>query len=112
MFDFETNGFPLVQFNRRPIDRHLLLGFALAWTDDLTLVQVIDDSVFQFNGYAVLRNSDVRRWRAVAKEDFFARAARLNRLRPSMPRRCTRPSQGSRWARCARPSNPPGKRSP
>jgi len=82
---FTVNSFPLLQFDRKPIDKHLLSGFAIDWTDDLTLIHVIEDHTFHFNGYAVFRNTDVRRWRSVRKEEFLARAAQLHKLRPSKP---------------------------
>jgi hypothetical protein len=82
---FAANGFPLLEFDRKPIDRDLLRGFALAWSAELTLVQVMCDKMFRLNGYAVFRNSDVRRWRAVSRDDFLARAAVLHRVRPCKP---------------------------
>jgi hypothetical protein len=34
---FAVNGFPLMEFDRKPIDKHLMRGFALAWTSELRL---------------------------------------------------------------------------
>jgi hypothetical protein len=62
-----------------------LRGFALAWNADLTLLQVLDSDFFRLNGYAIFRNSDVKRWRSVPKADFVARAVRLQKVRPSKP---------------------------
>ncbi|MCU1233475.1 MAG: hypothetical protein JWP63_1442 [Candidatus Solibacter sp.] len=78
------NGFPLLQFDR-PISRDFVLGFALAWSADLTLVHTLDTAHYLLNGFTIFRNSDVKRWRTIPKDDFFARAARLHRLRPEVP---------------------------
>ena len=82
---FAVNGFPLIEFDRKSLDRYTLVSFALEWNDDLTLVHVVNRDYFRLNGYAVFRNSDIRRWRPVPKEDFLARAAVLNKVRPSRP---------------------------
>src|SRR5712671_5158581 len=82
---FTLNSFPLLQFDRKAIDKHLLSGFAIDWTDDFTLIQLIEDHTYRLNGYCVFRNTDIRRWRSVRKEEFLARASRLHKLRPSRP---------------------------
>ncbi len=74
-----------MEFDRAPVDPNVLRGFTLGWNAELTLVQVMDDVHFRLNGYAIFRNSDVKRWRSVVREDFVARAAQLNKLRPSKP---------------------------
>ena len=56
------------------------------WNRDLTLVHLIEDHRFRLNGYAVFRCKDVRRWRAVPRNDFLAKSVRLLRLSPSRPR--------------------------
>lgn len=86
---FAVNGFPLLEFDRKPIDPSFLTGFVLSRSDDLTLIQVLDRHAFRLNGYAVFRNSDVRRWRAILKDEFLARVTRLHRLRPSKPNAVT-----------------------
>ena len=83
---FTRNGFPLAEFDRRPLERWPLRAFVLDWGPDLTLVQVFDADLFQLNGYAIFRNSDVRRWRVIPEEDFLARAAAFNKVLPSMPK--------------------------
>ncbi len=60
-------------------------GFALDWNRDLTLIHALNWDFFRLNGYAILRNSDVRRWRSFSKDDFIARAVRRQKVRPSMP---------------------------
>ena len=82
---FMLGGFPLVEFDRKPIDAFPLRGFALAWNHELTLIQVLNDDFFRLNGYAVLRNLDVRRWRTFPKDDFRARAVHLQRVHPLSP---------------------------
>lgn len=79
------SGFPLLEFDRAPIDRSILKGFALDWNADLTVIQVMEDVHFRLNGYAIFRNSDIKRWRAVSPDAFIGRAAKLNKLRPSKP---------------------------
>jgi hypothetical protein len=82
---FALSGFPLLEFDRRPLDPFPLTGFALAWNDDLTMIHVLNSDFFRLDGYAIFRNSDVKRWRSVPKADFVARAVRLQRVRPSKP---------------------------
>jgi hypothetical protein len=82
---FHANGFSLLEFDRKPIDRDPLQGFAIQWNSDLTLVHLVEDRTFRLDGYAVFRNSDVRRWRPIPKSEFLARAATLNKLRPQKP---------------------------
>jgi hypothetical protein len=82
---FAVNGFPLLEFDRKPIEREVLRGFAIGWSAQLTLVQILDCNAFQLDGYVVIRRSEFRRWRNVLEDDFLARAARLQKLRPSKP---------------------------
>ena len=81
--NFALAGFPLVEFDRKPIDRELLKGFIIEIGPQLTLIQKFESSTYRLNGYAIFCNSDVRRWRNVRKDEFLARAARQMRLRPS-----------------------------
>jgi hypothetical protein len=80
-----VSRFPLLQFHRSPIDRDILMGFAIGWNVELTLIQVMDGVHFRLNGYAIFRNSDVKRWRPLEPDTFVGRAAKLNKLRPSRP---------------------------
>jgi hypothetical protein len=82
---YKVNGFPLLEFDRRPIDRHPLKGFAITWNSELTLIQPLENNQFLLNGYTVFRNSDVKRWRPIPKDDFLARVAKIHRLRPRKP---------------------------
>jgi hypothetical protein len=82
---YEVSGFPLVEFDRKPFDQYPITGFALDWNDDLTLFQDFDTELFQLNGYAVLRNSDIQRYRAIPEGDLLARAVGFQKIRPAMP---------------------------
>ena len=81
---FEAGGFPLVEFDRKPFDKYPVRGFAIDWKEDLTLFQDFDTELFQLNGWAVFRNSDIRRYRVIPEGDFLARAIRLQKIRPAM----------------------------
>jgi hypothetical protein len=39
----------LVEFDRRPIDPHPLVGFALDWTEDLTLLHLLNTDRMELN---------------------------------------------------------------
>jgi len=82
---FAVNAFPLLEFDRRPVDQHPLVGFALTWNEELTLIQPVEDQQFLLNGYTIFRNADVKRWRPIPKDEFRARAAALHKLRPRRP---------------------------
>jgi hypothetical protein len=82
---FALAGFPLLEFDRKPIDPFPLRGFALAWNAELTLIHVLNNDFFRLNGYAIFRNSDVKRWRSFPESDFLPRAAHLQKVRSSMP---------------------------
>ncbi|HUI78923.1 MAG TPA: hypothetical protein VLY24_13440 [Bryobacteraceae bacterium] len=85
---YVASGFPLVWFDRKPLDRYPLTGFTLGWTSGrtgLTAVQILEDEQYRLNGYAIFRNSDVKRWRPILPHEFLARAADRQRLRPSVP---------------------------
>ena len=86
---FSLARFPLLEIDRKPIDPLLLRGFALDWNSDLTLIQILNCDLFQLDGYAIIRNSDVKKWRCVPKSDFLARAVRLRKQRPFKPRAVT-----------------------
>ena len=72
----------LVRFDRKPIDPHDLIGFALEWADELTLLQVVNADRMEPNGYCVIRNNDVRRWEPLGPETFMGRALRLKGIAP------------------------------
>ena len=71
-----------VEFDRKPIDTQLLGGFVLEFSERLTLLSLLDDERFELNGYTVIRNSDVRRWRSVEQSSFRIRALNLKGVKP------------------------------
>ena len=50
----------IIEFDRSPLNRDRLYAFVLGWSDRLTLVQCIDEYIFDVDGYMVFRNADVR----------------------------------------------------
>src|SRR5580700_2758912 len=84
-----VNRFPLVEFDRKPLDRHPLWALVITWNSELTLVPLMDREQFRLNGYAVFRNADVSRWRCISNYEFRTRAARILRLRPCAPAEVT-----------------------
>lgn len=75
----------MIEFDRKPLDPLPLRGFVLSWNRDFTLIHVLDWSIFCLNGYAIFRNSDVKRRRTFPPADFVARVVRKLRIRPSKP---------------------------
>lgn len=72
----------VVDFKRSKIDEHDLRGVVLAYSDTLTLLNVLDDD-FYFNGFTVFRNSDVTHCKAYDDKDHFVnRALRLKSEKP------------------------------
>jgi len=82
---FAVKDFPLLEFDRRPVDQDSLVGFAVAWNAELTLTQPLEKEQFLLNGYTIFRNVDVKRWRPIPKDDFLAKAAVLQKLQPCRP---------------------------
>lgn len=62
----------------------MLRGFVLEWTDELTLVNVVADEM-DLDGYSVIRNKDIRRWRPLDRKSFIGRALKLKELAPVSP---------------------------
>ena len=71
----------LIEFDRKPVDPHRLYGIALGWSDDLTLLQLVNPDTMDVDGYSVIRNSDVRRWRPLGPKTFMARALKLRGIK-------------------------------
>jgi hypothetical protein len=74
--------FHLAEFDRKPLDQHSLWGFVLGWSQKLTLLHVVSDHLFELNGYCVLKNSEVRRWRVAEPDSLMVRALETKRIRP------------------------------
>jgi hypothetical protein len=76
-----------VEFERKGVDDDLLAGFVLDYNDDLTLINYVDPSSYQADGYSVFRNDLVTSWLAYDNPDYFkSRALRLKGVRPRRPR--------------------------
>ena len=72
----------IVDFRRPKLDEEYLRGFVLDYSDTLTLLNVLD-SDFYLNGFTVIRNSDVARYRTYDNKDYFLnRALRLKSIKP------------------------------
>jgi hypothetical protein len=72
----------IVDFRRPKLDEGYLRGFVLDHSDNLTLLNVIDDN-FRLNGFTVFRNSDVTGYRNYDSKNYFLnRALRLKLIAP------------------------------
>ena len=72
----------IVEFDRGKLDPHSLRGFVLAYSETLTLLDVLTDDYF-LNGYTVIRNQDVVSYSAYDSPDYFLnRAVQLKGLKP------------------------------
>lgn len=73
----------VVDFKRPKIDDEYLRGFVLDYSDSLTLLNVLDFN-FYLNGFTIIRNSDVTRYRVYNKDDYFLnQALRLKSIKPA-----------------------------
>jgi hypothetical protein len=74
----------LVKFYRASVTRVPIEGFALTWNEALTLLQVFDFNLMACNGYTVILNRDVSRWKYLDEPDSFAaRALKLKNIKPT-----------------------------
>jgi hypothetical protein len=72
----------IVEFHRGKLDPHSLRGFVMAYSETLTLLNVLTDDYF-LNGYAVIRNQDVVSYSAYDDPNYFLyRAVRLKGIKP------------------------------
>lgn len=73
----------IVEFNRKPFDRHKLLGFLLDFNDDFTLIQELDNDWYQVDGYYIFQNSSVKSFRVYDKEEYFLNeVVKIKKLKP------------------------------
>src|SRR5262245_55117452 len=79
-------GFPLITFDRKPLDATSINAFVLEWTNDLTLVQFMDGDLYCLDGYGIYESKTLKRYRETAKTEVLARGALKRRLRPSFPK--------------------------
>jgi len=82
---FRANGFPLVEFDRKPYDSYLSWGFVLHSDDHFTLMHVVENQTYSLNGYTLFLNHTVKRWRCMGPQKFRSRAVQYRRLRPTLP---------------------------
>jgi hypothetical protein len=81
MHDFSYIG-TLVEFERSKIDEFELRGIVLDISEEFTLLNVLTDD-FRLNGFAVIRNEYVTRYRVYDSDDYFLnRALRLKGIKP------------------------------
>lgn len=65
----------LLQFDRGELnDGTPIKGYVLDYNDDWTLLQVVEQDVF-FNGYSIIRNSMVEKYREFDDYDFMVQRA-------------------------------------
>lgn len=73
----------LVEFNRKPLDKHPLFGFMLARNDEFTLIQEFDSSHFQLNGWIVFKNDSVKNFKVYDDQQYFlTEVVRFEKIRP------------------------------
>ncbi len=73
----------VVDFKRPKIDNHDLRGFVLDYSDSLTLLNVLDYD-FNLNGFSVVRNADIAKYKVYDKDDYFLNMAlRLKSIKPA-----------------------------
>ena len=61
----------LVEFNRKPLDKHPLYGFIMDFNDEFTLVHQFDRDLFILDGYCVFPNKDVKNHAVYDDGDYF-----------------------------------------
>lgn len=61
----------LVEINRKPLDKHPLFGFMLAYEDEFTIIQEFDQKMFCLDGFVVFRNDSVKNFIVYDKPDYF-----------------------------------------
>lgn len=73
----------VVDFKRPKLDDDEVRGFVLDYSDSFTLLNVLDYD-FYLNGFTVIRNSDITRYRTYDKDDYFLNMAlRLKSIKPA-----------------------------
>lgn len=76
----------LVEFNRKPLDKHALFGFMLACNDEFTLIQEFDTSLFRLDGFVVFQNDSVKNFRIYDEPGYFlSEVVEFERISPSSP---------------------------
>lgn len=61
----------LVEFDRKPLDKHPMYGFIVNFNEEFTLVHRFDRELFILDGYSVFPNADVKKCRVFDEETYF-----------------------------------------
>lgn len=64
----------LVRIDRQPIDEDMLEGYVVGTSEKFVLLHVLDPNMY-LNGYTAIRVDDVKRYRVLEDNDFFANKA-------------------------------------
>jgi len=75
----------LFEVKRSIKDVGTLRGFLVASSDSLLLFHRLDSEVFQLNGYTVIRDEDISRYRVLTAGSWEARALSHYRIKPKCP---------------------------
>ncbi|MBS1795428.1 MAG: hypothetical protein JSS81_16345 [Acidobacteria bacterium] len=73
----------IVEFDRKPYDKHKLSGFVLDVNDDFTLIHQFDRDWIATDGYCVFRNESVRKFWVHDKEEYYLNeVVKLKKIEP------------------------------
>lgn len=73
----------LIEFNRKPLDKSMLLGFVLACNDEFTLIHKFDRDLFVLDGYCIFQNDSVKKYAVYDDENYFLNEViRLKKIKP------------------------------
>jgi hypothetical protein len=73
----------IVEFNRKPFDKHSLFGIVLSCNDDFTLIQEFDLDWFALDGYCVFENNSVKNFKVYDLEQYFlCEVIKLKKIEP------------------------------
>lgn len=74
----------IVEFNRKPFDNSKEFGFVLACNDDFTLIQILDNSWYQLDGYCIFKNESVKKFCVYDNDEYFLNeVVKLKKLEPT-----------------------------
>jgi hypothetical protein len=75
----------LVKLSRKPLDQSDIYGFVLAYSETLTLLNVLETRTFTLNGYAVIRNEDISLYAVYDRPDYYfdSRVLKLKGIKPA-----------------------------
>lgn len=61
----------LVEFDRKPLDKHPMYGFIVNFNEEFTLVHRFDRDLFILDGYCVFPNTTVKKYAVYDDESYF-----------------------------------------